>query len=101
LLPLRKYDNMRFFDVSNTGKGSKAHFIIAKDEEDARRIARTQTGVPTTVVELPAEDNIPKLLESGKTGILAKNIVAMRASDLFSGKTPKQPEEPWVFVLEV
>jgi len=33
---------MKFYHVDNIGKGAKSHWLIAKDETDAIRIASTE-----------------------------------------------------------
>jgi hypothetical protein len=89
---------MKFYDVHNKGgKSAKSHFIIAKDEKDAFRIAATQPGTPMSLNELPNECNIPKLLESGQTGILAKKISMMSFTDIMEKRESKKIEEPWFF----
>lgn len=98
---------MKFYHVDNKGKNAKSHWLIAKDEADAMRIASTQPGKPTNLRELPPEKNIPKLLAEGKTGLLGMKVNMMSGKDFIgyiSGKKTeptKQPDEPWFIYLEV
>jgi len=96
----------KFYDVHNKGKNAKSHFIIAKDEKDAFRIASTQPGKPKSLNELPIEDNIQNLIDSGKTGILARKIVGINGNELIDiimgkSKYPKDSKNPWFFTIEI
>lgn len=90
----------KFYHVDNIGhKKAKSWFIIAKDELDAKRIALTKDGTPKTIKELPPEDNIQDLINSGKTGILAKQLVAYSIHQILGKeKNPKEVEKPWMFM---
>lgn len=92
---------MIFCDVHNTGRGSKSHFIIARDEEHAKEIAGSQMGSPKAVTILEPEYNIQELMDSGKTGILAKEILPSSFNDIMFGTHPEQPKKPWFFLKEV
>lgn len=80
---------------------AKSHWLIAKDKEDATRIASTELGTPENLQELSPTENIDKLLKEGKTGLLLKQISGMIASDFFSGKKIEQPKEPWFIYKKV
>ncbi len=94
----------KFFDVMNIGhKNAKSWFIIAKDREHAKKIASTKPGTPKRVYELDSnQDNIPVLIQSGKTGILAKEIRALSLNEVFGiSPEPNQPKNPWFFTEEI
>jgi len=96
---------MKFYHVDNIGKGAKSHWLIAKDETDAIRIASTQTGKPTNLIELPPEENIKDILNGTKTGLLARSIQTMSGLDVinntFSGKKQKPIVNPWFIYKEI
>lgn len=92
---------MKFYHVDNKGRNAKSHWLLAKDEEDAMRIASSQPGKPENLVELETEDNIEKLISEGKSGLLAKKIQAMSFADIFANNKPEQPKEPWFIYKEV
>lgn len=94
---------LKFYDVTNKGRGSKSHFIIAKDEEDAMRIAATQAGKPTSIIEMDqTRENIPTLCQGTKTGILGMKCRSFNIYQLVDSK-PKPPEivDPWFFMMEI
>ena len=94
---------MKFYHVDNRGKGRnvKSHYIIAKDKVDAKRIASTQAGEPSSIVEMTPEKNIQKLLDDGKTGLLCYKMNMTSLSDIFSNVETPQPEEPWELYEEI
>ncbi len=92
---------MKFYHVDNKGKNAKSHWLIAKDEADALRIASTQPGNPTNLQELKPEQNIQKLLDEGKTGLLCFQINSMKFNNVFSGMKPAPVNEPWSLYKEI
>lgn len=99
---------MKFYHVNNRGRGSKSHWLIAKDEDDAKRIASTQKGKVEEIEELKPVDNIKKLLKEGKTGLLSCKLQGFMADELFdslmkTGKPPKPPkdDEKWFIYQEI
>lgn len=94
----------KFYHIDNKGiRNAKSHWLIAKNPEDAFRIASTQEGVPENLQELTPEKNIQELIESEKTGLLAINIQTQSFEDIFGrNKKEYQPfEKPWFIYLEV
>jgi hypothetical protein len=91
---------LNFYEVINKGRGAKAYWIIAKDEEEAKKIASTQNGAPIKVNEMIPVDNISKLLLGEKTGIIGKKLIGLKLSEIFlpPEKQQKQPEDPWFFL---
>ena len=92
----------QFFDVGNVGRNAKGHFIIARDKEHAKIIASTENGKPTRVTKMQIVDNIQELIDSGETGILAKEIRAYTFNQVFGLEPkPEQPLKPWFFIKKV
>lgn len=100
---------MIFCDVVNfNGDGC---FVLATDEEHAENIAKKYGHIKNKakrIVILEAEENISKLMEEERCGVLHKEIKPMRASDFLrefvkNGTPPEfeKIEEPWQFSLEV
>jgi hypothetical protein len=94
---------MYFYHVTNKGENAKSHWLLAKDDTDAIRIASTEKGVVDldSLEKLKPYANINKLIKEGKAGLLAAKILGMKASDLIGGKKPKQIEDPWFLYKEV
>ena len=93
---------MKFYHVDNKGKNSKSHWLIAKDEKDAIRIASTQPGKPTNVRELKPEKNIQNLLDDGKTGLLAMSLGKITPGFPIGNMNNQKPlKDPWFLYEEI
>lgn len=92
---------LNFYEVDNEGKNAKSHYILAKNKEDAMRIAATQPGKPVRCRKMKPECNISKLCEAGKSGLLCKKIQMVSIKDIFSDYKPTQPENPWEIYKEI
>lgn len=92
----------KFYHVDNKGhKHAKSHWLIAKDNDDAIRIASTEYGTPTNLQELKPSDNINEIIKSGKTGLLAMQLQGIIASELNNNTKPKPIQKPWFIYKEV
>ncbi len=96
----------KFYHVNNKGRNAKSHWLIAKDKEDAMRIASTEKGTPQDLEELEPTANIPKLLKSGKTGLLCCEIQSTSMKDIIARANgekveEKKNKEPWSIYKEV
>jgi hypothetical protein len=93
---------LKFYHINNKGKNAKSWFILAKDDDDAIRIASTCSGKPdaSSLRELPSEDNIDKLCQGSKTGLLAKKLRCLNIKQVM-GLEPEKPADPWFIMQEI
>jgi len=75
----------------------QSHFAVAKDDDDAKRIAES-LGENILIRENEPVDNIQDILDEGKSGLLTKKIPK---ANPFSKTKPKPIANPWSLYKEI